>query len=109
MADEHCVPFDIEEFFDRLIEKFEKAKARNQRPVIKEGPSWVMALPNSNVGGRTVDLFTIMAKQVDEELQLHFGNTADDEFFLVTLRGATKEDFIKSVMEIIDHVYGAVS
>jgi hypothetical protein len=109
MAEHERVPFDIEEFFDQLIEKFEKAKARNLQPVIKESPSWVIAVPDGVMDGQIAGLFTIMAKQADEELQLHYGNTADGQFFLVTFRGVTKEDFIKSVTEIIDHVYGGAA
>lgn len=106
MREEERVPFDIEEFFDRLIEKLEQARARNIQPVIREEPSWVIAIPENAVNGRPTDVFTIMAKQQEDELQLHYGNTADGQFYLVTFTRVTKEDFIKSVMEIIRHTYG---
>ncbi len=106
MTEEARVPFDIEEFFDRLMEKLERAKAESLRPVIREEPAWVIAIPENQVNGRITDLFTIMVKQEDEKLQLHYGNTAEGQFFLVTFTGVTKEGFIKSVMDIIDHIYG---
>lgn len=106
MTKEERVPFDIEQFFDRLMDKLEQAKAKNLQPVIKEEPTWVLAIPENMVNGRLTDVFTIMAKQQDNELQLHYGNTADGQFYLVTFTGVTKEDFVKSVMEIIRHIYG---
>ncbi len=109
MTDEERVPFDIEEFFDRLIEKLERAKARNIQPVIREQPSWVIAIPEDVANGRPTDVFTIMAKQEKDELQLHYGNTADGQFYLVTFAQVTKEAFVKSVMEIITHTYGDTS
>jgi hypothetical protein len=105
MTEEERVPFDIEEFFDRLMEKLELAKAKNIQPVIREEPSWVIAIPQDVVKGRPTDVFTIMAKQEVNELQLHYGNTADGQFYLVTFAQVTKEDFVKSVMEIIHHIY----
>jgi len=106
MTDEKRVPFDTEQFFDRLIEKLEKAKANNFQPVIKEKPSWVIAVPDDIVDGRITDLFTIMVKQKDEELELHYGNTASGEFYMVTFLGVKKESFVRGVMEIIEHIYG---
>jgi hypothetical protein len=109
MTEEEHVPFDIEEFFDQLIEKLERAKAKNLQPVIREKPSWVIAIPEDVVNERITDLFTIMVKQEDEALQLHYGNTAEGQFYLVTFTGVTKEGFIKSVMEIIKHIYGEIA
>jgi len=106
VGEQERIRFDIEEFFEQLIGKFEKAKARNLQPVIKEEPSWVIAIPEDMANGRITDVFTIMAKQERNELQLHYGNMADGQFYLVTFTGVTKEGFIKSVMEIIHHVYG---
>jgi hypothetical protein len=106
MTDQELVRFDIEEFFDQLIEKLERAKAQNLQPVIKEEPAWVIAIPEGVVNEQITDLFTIMAKQKNEELELHYGNTAGGEFYLVTFTGVTKEGFVKSVMEIIHYVYG---
>jgi hypothetical protein len=108
MTEEERVPFDIEEFFDRLIEKLEQAKAKNLQPVIRDDPSWVIAIPENTVNGRLTDVFTIMAKQEGDELQLHYGNTADGQFYLVTFTQVTKEAFIKSVIEIIHHIYGEI-
>jgi hypothetical protein len=107
-AEEH-VPFDIEEFFDQLIEKLERAKAKNLQPVIREEPSWVIAIPEDVVNERITDLFTIMVKQENDSLQLHYGNTSEGQFYLVTFTGVTKEGFIKSVMEIIQHIYGEIA
>jgi hypothetical protein len=109
MAEEEQVPFDIEEFFDQLIEKLERAKSKNLQPVIREKPSWVIAIPEDVVNERITDLFTIMVKQENDALQLHYGNTAEGQFYLVTFTGVTKEGFIKSVMEIIQHIYGEVA
>jgi hypothetical protein len=106
MTEEERVPFDIEKFFDLLMEKLEQAKAKNIQPSIREEPSWVIAIPQDVVKGRPTDVFTIMAKQEGDELQLHYGNTADGQFYLVKFTRVTKEDFIKSVMEIIHHIYG---
>ena len=77
MAEEEQVPFDIEEFFDQLIEKLERAKAKNLQPVIREKPSWVIAIPEDVVNERVTDLFTIMVKQENDALQLHYGNTTE--------------------------------
>ena len=63
MAEEEQVPFDIEEFFDQLIEKLERAKAKNLQPVIREKPSWVIAIPEDVVNERVTDLFTIMVSK----------------------------------------------
>ena len=109
MTKEEHVPFDIEEFFDQLIEKLERAKAKNLQPVVREKPSWVIAIPEDVVNDRIADLFTIMVKQENEALQLHYGNTAEGQFYLVTFTGVTKEAFIKSVMEIIQHIYGEIA
>jgi len=68
MAEEEHVPFDIEEFFDQLIEKLERAKAKNLQPVIREEPSWVIAIPEDVVNERITDLFTIMVKQENDAL-----------------------------------------
>lgn len=106
MTDRELVRFEIEEFFDQLMEKLERAKAQDLQPVIKEGPSWVIAIPEVIVNERITDLFTIMAKQRSESLELHYGNTADGSFYQVTFTGVTKEGFVKSVMEIIHYVYG---
>jgi hypothetical protein len=109
MTEEERVPFDIQEFFDRLMEKLEQAKAKNIQPVIRKEPSWVIAIPEDVVNGRFTDVFTIMAKQEEDELQLHYGNTAEGQFYLVTFTRVTKDDFIKSVMEIIHHIYGDIA
>ena len=106
MTDQDLVPFDIEEFFDQLMTKLERAKANNLRPVITEVPSWVIAIPEEIVDRKVTDLFTIMAKQEDHELHLHYGNTAQGQFYLVTFTGVTRDDFIRSVMEIVEYVYG---
>jgi hypothetical protein len=106
MTREERVPFDIQEFFDRVMEKLEQAKAKNLQPAIREEPSWVIAIPQDVVKGRLSDVFTIMAKQEGDELQLHYGNTADGQFYIVTFTRVTKEDFVRSVTEIIHYVYG---
>ncbi|MGO9568055.1 MAG: hypothetical protein ACLP5H_10975 [Desulfomonilaceae bacterium] len=108
MTGEERVPFDIEEFFDQLIERLQQAKAKNLKPVIREEPSWVIAVPEDEANGRITDLFTIMVKQENDALQLHYGNTAEGQFYLVTFTGVTKGDFIKSVMEIIHHIFGEI-
>ena len=82
---------------------------KNLQPVIREKPSWVIAIPEDVVNERVTDLFTIMVKQENDSLQLHYGNTTEGQFYLVTFTGVTKEGFIKSVMEIIQHIYGEVA
>jgi hypothetical protein len=106
MTDQELVPFDIEEFFDQLMAKLERAKAQNLQPVIKEDPAWVIAIPEAMVNEQITDLFSIMAKQNRDELELHYGNTGNGQFYLVTFTGVTKEGFVKSVMEIVHYVYG---
>jgi len=88
------------------MEKLEQAKAKNLRPIIREEPSWVIAIPEDELEGRITDIFTMMVKQKNDELELHYGNTSEGQFYLVTFTKATKEGFVKSVMEIIHHVYG---
>jgi hypothetical protein len=109
MKEEERVPFDIEEFFDQLLVKLERAKSKNLQPVIREEPSWVIAIPEDVVNERITDLFTIMVKQENDALQLHYGNTAEGQFYLVTFTGVTKDGFVKSVMEIIRHIYGEIA
>lgn len=100
------VAFDVQEFFDELLERLKWAKAQDLRPAIKEEPLWMFSVPEEVSDGKITKFFMMMVKDKDEALELHYGNSRDGEFYQVTFTGASKDDFIRCVREIIDHVYG---
>jgi hypothetical protein len=100
------VEFDAQEFFDGLLAKLELAKAQDLRPAIKEEPFWMFSVPEEVTNGQITKFFMMMVKENKESLELHYGNSTDGEFYQVSFTGASKEDFLKCVREITDHVYG---
>lgn len=106
---EERVSFDPQDFFDRLVEKLERAEAMDLRPAIKEEPLWMFSVPEDVVNGQIKSFFMMTAKQEDEQLEIQYGNSSEGDFYRVTFTGATKDDFIRCVHEIIQHVYGSFS
>jgi hypothetical protein len=100
------VAFDIQEFFDELQEKLERAKRQDLGPAVKEGPLWMFSIPEEVSNGKITKFFVMMVKENGPELELHYGASADGEFYQVSFSGVTTADFVKCVREITDHVYG---
>lgn len=101
------VAFDVQEFFDGLLKKLEWAKAQELGPAVKEEPLWMFSVPEEVEDGQITKFFIMMLKEDGEQLELHYGNSRDGEFYQVIFSGVTREDFVKCVTEIFDHVYGA--
>ena len=108
MADdtEGYIDFDAQKFFDELLEKLERAESLDLKPVIKDEPWWMFSVPEEVKDGQTKSFFMMMAKEADNHLEIHYGNSENGDFYMVTFPGATRGHFTRCVYEMIEHVYG---
>ncbi|MBI5251686.1 MAG: hypothetical protein HY912_19510 [Desulfomonile tiedjei] len=103
---EEYVDFDAQEFFDQLLKKLERALEMDLKPAIKEEPFWMFSVPEEVTDGEIKSFFMLMAKEEDNHLEIHYGNSKDGDFYMVTFTGATRHDFVRCVHDMLEHVYG---